>query len=145
MHRSVEISLNPKTVLAPPPPTLHLELWVSKRKDRASLSKTLRRLYSIARRITQEEGGNGPWVYLANPDSHRTEGVRLRRVLGLRRKEDLWVELAFYSNSREMRATIRKIWKYPQFQAMANSLSPLLSRRRAGYEATIALLTLKDV
>lgn len=103
----------------------------------------LRKVYRIARRITHDGGGFGPWVFLADPDPRTTRTVRLRRLLGLKPEEDLWVELAFYPNKTRMRSIIRQIWTHPQIEAVMSPLTPLYSRRKPGYEATLAYLTLQ--
>ena len=56
----------------------------------------------------------------------------------MRREEDLWLELAFYGSKTGRRNIIRRIWKHPQVIASARALDGLLSRRRAGYQATVA-------
>jgi hypothetical protein len=127
----------------PPLPTLHLELWVALRKDRTQLSRILRRLYKVARRITQAGGGNGPWVFLVDQDPMNTKTARLRTIMGLRPEEDLWLELVFYPNRGSMRNIIRRIWNDPQFGGHAATLEGLISRRKAGYEATVAYAALK--
>jgi hypothetical protein len=127
----------------PPLPTLHLELWVALRKDRTRLSRILRRTYKVARRITQGGGGNGPWVFLIDQDPMNAKTTRLRTILGLRTEEDLWLELVFYPNRVSMRNIIRRIWIDPQFGGYAATLDSLISRRKAGYEATVAYAALK--
>ena len=126
-----------------PPPALHFELWVARRKDRTKLRKLLRNVYRIARKITHDRGGYGPWVFLADPDPKETSTVRLRRLLGLKPEEDLWVELTFYPNKTRMRSVIRQIWKHPQIGTVMRTLGPLLSKRKPGYEATLAYLMLQ--
>lgn len=128
---------------SPPPSALHFELWVAKRKDRAMMRKSLRNVYRIARKITHDGGGFGPWVFLADPDTKKTGTVRLRRLLGLKSEEDLWVELAFYPNKTSMRRIIQEIWKHPQIGTVMRPLQPLLSKRKPGYEATLAYLILQ--
>ena len=126
-------------------PALHLELWVSLRKDRARVHGLLRKLYGIARRITQDGGGWGPWVFLVDPDPAKPKTARLRAILGLRSDEDLWVELVFYPNRVRMRNIIRRIWQHPQVRANADALDGLVSRRKSGYQATIAYATIKTM
>jgi len=63
----------------------------------------------------------------------------------LRREEDLWLELAFYPNRVRMRNIIRRIWKRPQLAANAAVLERLLSKRKTGYEATLAFGKLRAV
>ena len=107
------------------------------------MRKLLRNVYRIARKITHGGGGFGPWVFLADPDPKKTSTVRLRRLLGLKPEEDLWVELAFYPDKTRMRSIIRQIWKHPQIETVMRPLGPLLSKRKPGYEATLAYLTLQ--
>lgn len=127
----------------PPPSTLHFELWVANRKDRAKMRRSLRNVYRIARKITHDGGGFGPWVFLADPDQKKTSTVRMRRLLGLKLEEDLWVELTFYPNKTRMRSIIHDIWKHPQIEKVMSPLGPLLSKRKPGYEATLAYLMLQ--
>src|SRR5215467_657207 len=87
-----------------PLPVLHLELWVALRKNRVRVSRILRDLYGVARRVTQNEGGSGPWVFIVDPDPANPKTARLRIILGLRSEEDLWMELAFYPNKNRMRS-----------------------------------------
>ena len=129
----------------PPLPTLHLELWVALRKDRTQVSRILRKLYGVARRLTQDGGGSGPWVFLVDPDPTNPKTARLRTILGLRPEEDLWLELVFYPNRVRMRNIIQRISKDPQFMASAGALDGLTSRRKAGYEAILAYGTLKPI
>lgn len=119
-------------------PTLHLELWVALRKDRTRINRILRKTYRIARRITLDGGGSGPWAFLIDQDPPHPKTPRLRTVLGLKPEEDLWVELAYYPNKVRMRNIIRQIWKHPQFNTYAPALDSLLSKRKIGYQATIA-------
>jgi hypothetical protein len=109
------------------------------------VSRILRRTYSVARRITQEEGGSRPWTFLVDPDPPNPKTTRLRTTLGLRPEEDLWVEFVSYPNRRLMRNIIRRIWKDPQFAVHASALDGLVSRRKAGYPATLAYARLKPV
>ena len=120
-------------------------MWVAKRKDRAILRKKLRNVYHIARKITHHDGGFGPWVFLADPDTKQTKTVRLRRLLGLKLGEDLWIELTFYPDKLRMRGIIRKIWEHPQIEEVMSPLAHLVSKRRPGYEATLAYLMLQGV
>lgn len=131
--------------LVPPLPTMHLELWVTHRKDRTRASRLLRKSYEVARRVTQEGGGNGPWLFLIDPDPKEPTTTRLRTTLRLRPDEDLWLELVFYPNRARMRKIIRQIWKEPGFTVNAAALDRLISRRRTGYQATLAYATLASV
>lgn len=130
---------------APSLPTLHLELWVSLRKDRARTRQIIRRVYRIARQVTEDEGGNGPRVFLVEQDPPSPKTPRLRSLLGLRPQEDLWVEMAFYPNQVRMKKIIRKIWKQQQFIVHANKLEGLLSKRKIGYQGILAYATLQQL
>ena len=120
------------------PPTLHLEMWVSPRKNRAKMKRVLRRVYSLARPLTRKGGGNGPWVYLVNPDQVKSRTPRLRTILGVESQEDLWIELAFYPDKVGMRRIIQHIRKQPKFIKIAGGLDGLYSKRKRGYEGTLA-------
>ena len=117
-------------------------MWVALRKDRARLGRTLRKIYGIAGRITDDGGGSGPWLYLVDPDPSNPKTARLRAILGLRPNEDLWMELVFYPNRARMRSIIRRVWKQPGVRVNAGALDDLLSTRKAGYQATIAYAAL---
>ena len=134
---------NRKRTASPPPPTLHLELWVSLRKNRARVGRALRKLYRVARSITTSRGGDGPWLFLVQPDPTTTKTARLRSILALRPEEDLWVELAFYPNHSLMRDIINSIWDDKRFKGSASELARLISKRRKGYDATVALAVLR--
>ncbi|MDQ6885091.1 MAG: hypothetical protein M3077_12805 [Candidatus Dormibacteraeota bacterium] len=126
-------------------PTMHLEMWVSRRKDRTRARRLLHKSYALARRITREGGGNGPWLFLIDPDPKKTKTIRLRASMGLRADEDLWLELVFYPNRARMRGIIGKIWKEPEFARHAAAGDLLVSRRRPGFHATLAYATLTSV
>jgi len=126
-------------------PKLHFELWVARRRNRARLSRLLQRIYRVARRITEEGGGSGPWVYLVDPDPANARTTRLRILLGLRPDEDLWIELVYYPSRVRMRQIIAQIWKHPVVVADAQALDALLSNRKTGYQATIAYAALKAI
>lgn len=128
-----------------PLPTLHLEFWVAHRKHRPQLSRCLRKTYEIARSITQAKGGSGPCVFIVDHDPRHSKTQRLRKTLGLSRDEELWVELTFYPSKTRMRAIMKKIWKQPDFLACARALERLISKRKPGYEATVAYAHRKAV
>ena len=119
-------------------PMMHLELWVAKRSNRARLARTLGRLYGVARQVTNEGGGWGPWVFLVEPEPTGQESVRLREILGVTPEEDLWVEFVCYASKSRMRSIIRRIWKNPQVVEASNELDGLISTRKPGYRATLA-------
>jgi len=126
------------------PPSQHLELFVSLRKDRARVRRALGSIYAVARPVTEQGGGAGPWVYLVDPDPPETPTRRLRATLDLRADEDLWIELAFYPDRAAMRKIIKRIWRSQDFAERATELDSLLSTRRSGYDATVALAMLVD-
>src|SRR5690349_1205416 len=101
---------------------LHLEFWVSSRKDRTRLRKATRGAYGTARRITQDGGGSGPWVFLVDVDASDAKSARLRNILGLRLHEDLWAEFVFYPDRTSMRRIIGRIWNDAQFRISADKL-----------------------
>jgi len=125
--------------------TLHLELFVSSRKNRARISRILQKVYRIARRLTQDGGGNGPWVFLVDPKSPNRKVPRLRTLLDVRPDEDLWVELVFYPNRARRRTTIRRIWNDQEFVATVGPLEQLISRRKLAYGGTVANASLKPI
>lgn len=129
----------------PSVPKLHFELWVALRKDRARMSRITRSLYRVARRITQDGGASGPWLFLVDQDPPNPKTRRLRKSLGLKPHEDLWMELVFYPNRVRMKTIIKQIWKQPQVNALADTLDSLLSKRRVGYRGTIAYAGLRAV
>lgn len=124
---------------------LHFEMWVGLRKNRQQLRRTLKRVYNIARPITQHGGGSGPWLFIVNRDSANPKTIRLRKMLGVNSKEDVWLELAFYPNKAEMKKIIRRIWSQPKFESVASGLDQLISKRKRGYEATLAYASLQSV
>ena len=63
----------------------------------------------------------------------------------MRPQEDLWVELTFYPNKVLMKKIIGKIWKLPQFNTLANALDTLVSKRKIGYQGTLAYARLQEV
>jgi len=126
------------------PPIQHLELFVSLRRDRARVRRVLKSVYAVARPVTQEGGGAGPWVYLVDRDPLVTPTQRLRATLDLQPDEDLWIEVAFYRDRAAMRKTIKRIWQSPDFAKPVTELGGLLSARRIGHDATVALAMLVE-
>ena len=104
-----------------------------------------RKVYRIARRVTETEGGSGPRVFLVEQDPPSPKTPRLRSILGLRPEEDLWVELTFYPNKVRMKKIIGKIWKQKQFTTHADELESLLSKRKVGYQGTLAYAALQQL
>ena len=86
----------------------HLELFVGLRKGRDRIRRVLERVYAVARPLTEEGGGVGPWVYLVDRDPPTTPTRRLRATLDLQPDEDLWIELAFYPDRAAMRISLRR-------------------------------------
>jgi hypothetical protein len=129
----------------PLPQTVHFETWVALRKNRDHIRRGLRKTYRIARRITQANGGYGPWTFIVNADPVHPKTPRLRKILGLKLEEDLWMELVFYPNKARMKRIIRQIWNDPEFAKVAGSTDKLLSKRKIGYEATLAYGSLQQV
>lgn len=109
------------------------------------MRRITRKVYRIARQVTEDEGGIGPRVFLVEQDPPSPKTPRLRSIFGLRPQEDLWVELAFYPNKVRMKRIIRKIWKLPQFNALAGTLDSLVSKREVGYQGTHAYAALQDL
>ena len=91
-------------------------------------------MYRLARAPTQKFGGDGPWVYRITSKAKSAsipEDARLRRVLGVKPSEDLWIEVAFYLGSRQMRGTLHTIWSRRGFAEVADHAEKL-NVRRAG-------------
>ena len=109
------------------------------------MRQIIRKVYRIARRVTETEGGNGPRVFLVEQDPPSSRTPRLRSNFGLRPEEDLWVELTFYPNKDHMKKIIGKIWKQKQFTTHAEELESLLSKRKAGYQGTLAYAALQQL
>ena len=82
---------------------------------------------------------------MVDRDPPRPKTPRLRSLLGLKPQEDLWMELASYPNKALMKKIIRRIWKQPQFIKHASKMDNLLSKRRIGYQGTLAYATLQRV
>ena len=53
--------------------------------------------------------------------------------------------MAFYPNKVRMKKIIGKIWKQQQFITHANNLDSLLSRRKVGYQGTLAYAALQHL
>ena len=104
-----------------------------------------RKIYRIARQVTEDEGGSGPQVFLVTHDPPKPKTPRLRNILRLGPQEDLWVELTSYPNKISMKRIIRKIWKQQQFITHANKLESLLSKRKIGYQGTLAYAALQQL
>ncbi|HXW67536.1 MAG TPA: hypothetical protein VEL82_06660 [Thermoplasmata archaeon] len=90
---------------------VHLELFVTARRDRERVRRSCRAAYAAVRPRTARAGGAGPWLYLVTPPQRRRRAPEhVRRSLRVRAGEDLWLELAFYPNVAEGRSIIRALW-----------------------------------
>ena len=99
----------------PVPPTVHIELFVVPRTRRNSLRRRSRAVYRAVRGPTQARGGLGPLLFLLEAEPrHRRRPKSLRRTLGVRTDEELWLELAFYASRSAMRTTLRELWDNPR-------------------------------
>ena len=63
----------------------------------------------------------------------------------MKSSEDLWVELVYYPNKARMRRIIRRIWNHPEFMTVAGGLDRLVSKRKIGFDATLAYAVLQKV
>ena len=134
-----------RTDFDPPMPIVHFEIWVSNRKDRRRMRAATSGAYQSARRITQSSGGSGPWIFLVDQDPPDAKSPRLRKILGVQPKEDLWAEIVFYPNRRLMKTIIARIWKDGKFQANAKKLDRLVCRRVPEYQGVVAYLTRQKI
>ena len=126
-----------------PKPILHIELFATPRRRRNEVRRRLSAAYDLARRPTHAFGGAGPWVYRITSPARSTRvpaDARLRRVLGITSGEDLWVELAFYSGSRERTATMNILWKSPLFRKIVARAERLNSHRVGTWTADLGRL-----
>ncbi len=122
-----------------PLPILTTKLFVSPRKNRVALRKAAEAVYHHGRHITQDGGGNGPWVFLAYEDAPTVKSLRMKRILDVNSDEDLWVELAFYPDRPSMMKIVRQLRHDREFKARARKLDQLVSRRIHGYQGAMAL------
>ena len=108
---------------------VHLELYVVPKSRRAEFRRKARRPIAYAREITRVGGGSGP--HLFRVDEQRTVGgvERVAKLFKVTPKEDLWVEVTFYSNTRKRVATVRKIRKTEGIDAALEALESLNSKR----------------
>lgn len=108
---------------------VHLELYVVPKRLRAEFRRRARNPIAYAREITRSGGGSGPHFYRV--DEQRPVGgvERLARLFKVKPTEDLWVEVTFYPNRRERRATLKKIWKTAEIAASIEALESLNSKR----------------
>ena len=113
---------------------IHVELFVTARLDRGRVRRSCRDLYARVRPTTARAGGDGPWLYLLKTPTRRlTWPEHLRRALGVRPDEDLWLELAFYPSIRRGRSIIRSLRKDPEVRATALTAEGYNIRRRRSW------------
>ena len=112
---------------------VHLELYVVPKSRRAEFRRRARKPIAYAREITRARGGSGPHFYRV--DEQRAVGSveRLAKLFNIKQTEDLWVEVTFYANRRERRATVRKIWNTEGIAASIKALESLNSKRRGAW------------
>jgi len=113
---------------------IHVELFVTARRNRGRLRRSCRDLYARVRPATARAGGDGPWLYLlSQPTRPLAWPEHLRRALGVRPDEDLWLELAFYPSIRRGRTTIRTLRKDPEIGEKAAAAEGYNLRRRRSW------------
>ena len=133
----------PGRSVSPRRSTIHLELFVTPRSRRPEVRRRLGAVYRLARPTTEKFGGDGPWVFRINSKMNSKSipvDARLKRILGVKPSEDLWVEVAFYVGPREMRETIHKIWTTRGFKQVADSSEKLNVRRVGLWSADVGQL-----
>ena len=108
---------------------LHLEFFVTPTAKRGLALRRLRAVYAIAGIATRQRGGSGPWIYLLESKRSRGTSPSIRASFNVRADEDLWAEVAFYPSRANLRETIRKIWKRPDFQRVVVKTESLHPRR----------------
>jgi hypothetical protein len=122
---------------APEASVLHLELFITRRKNRARLHGRLRQVYRRARQVTRAGGGDGPWLFRIDSE-RRGKGVsRLRTVMGVKGDEDLWVELVICPSARADRSILRQLWNDQGFAATVNDAERLNSKRKGGWVVSL--------
>ena len=129
----------------PPLRILTVKLFVSPLKNREALRKAAEAVYHHGRRITQDGGGNGPWIFLAYEDAPTVKSLRMKGILDVNLDEDLWVELAFYPDRPSMMKIVRQLRHDKEFKASARKLDQLVSRRIHGYQGAMALALLQKI
>lgn len=112
---------------------IHLELYVVPKSRRGEFRRRAREPIAYARGVTRAGGGSGPHFYRV--DERRAVGgvERLARLFKVKPTEDLWVEVTFYANSRERRATVKKIRTTDGIAASIEALERLNSKRRGAW------------
>jgi len=109
---------------------LHLEFFVTPTAKRSLVQRRMMAVYSIAGVVTKKRGGSGPWAYLLEPKQGRGTSPSIRASFNVRADEDLWAEVAFYPNRSNLRGTIHKIWRRPDFQRVIVKAESLNSGRK---------------
>lgn len=113
---------------------VHVELFVTARPERGKVRRACRAVYARVRPATARGGGDGPWLYLLTRPTRRSFiPEHLRRAMGVRTGEDLWLELAFYPSIPRGRATIRALWKDPDVREKLLRAEGFNLRRRGSW------------
>ena len=108
---------------------LHLELYVVPKSRRVEFRRRARKPIAYAREMTRAGGGSGPHFYRVD-EQRAVAGVeRLAKLFKVKPTEDLWVEVTFYANRRDRRATVRNIRKTEGIAASIEALESLNSKR----------------
>lgn len=69
----------------------------------------------------------------------------MKRILGVRLDEDLWVELAFYPQRSSMMTIVRQLRHDKDFKGSTRELDRLVIRRIHGYQGAMALALLQGI
>lgn len=88
----------------------------------------------MVRPLTRREGGSGPHLFLleARPRARRWP-ENLRRSIGARSDEDVWLELTFYASAKRRKRTLAKAWAIPEVAALAKKVEGLTERRKRAW------------
>lgn len=114
-----------------PPPSVHVEVFVTRRSQRDRVRRRCRALYSVVRTLTRKDGGAGPYLFLLDSRSrHRLRPEDLRAAMGAKPGEDVWFELTFYRNAELRKRTLRKLWAMPEVARLAEGAEALTLRRK---------------
>jgi hypothetical protein len=124
---------------------LTVKLLISPRKNREAFRKAADVVYHRGRRTTQDGGGRGPWIFLAYEDAPTVKSLRMKRALGVRLDEDLWIELAFYPNRANMMKIVRQLRHDKEFKTTTRELARLAAPRIHGYQGTMVLALLQQI
>lgn len=84
-------------------------------------------------------------MFLVDADPAHPKTLRMRKMLGVNSGEDVWLEMTFYPSKIEMKKIIGQVWKHPRIADPMSQLDPIISKRKRGYEATLAYATLQSV